>query len=132
MITPREFWSKLRYFGRKTRLESVFDDEVQFHVESRASELEQTGLPREEALMQARREFGPAARIREESRAAWQIRWLEDLISDMRYAFRALRRGPGFTAAAIFSLALGIGANTTIFSLTMEFLFSEPSVRQAD
>jgi predicted permease len=83
-------------------------------------------------MAQARREFGSQSRMREESRVAWQIRWLEDLTSDLRYAFRALRRSPGFALAAIFSLALGIGANTTIFSLTMEFLFSVPSARQPE
>src|SRR5205823_3900271 len=82
-----------------------------------------------EALSRARREFGSAVRMREETRAAWQVKWMEDLVSDLRYALRCLRRNPAFAAAAIFSLALGIGANTTMFSLTMEFLFSQPSCR---
>jgi predicted permease len=128
----KELLRRLLYLGRRKNLDLVLDDEVQFHIESRAAELQQAGLARDEALARARREFGPAARMREESRSAWQIRWLEDLISDSRYAFRALRRSPGFALAAIFSLALGIGANTTIFSLTMEFLFSVPSARQPE
>ena len=128
----KELWRRLRYLGRREKLEGSLDEEARFHMDSRADELEQGGLTRREAMAQARREFGSAARMREESRAAWQIRWLEDLVSDLRYAMRALGRSPGFTAAAIFSLALGIGANTTIFSLTMEFLFSVPSVRQPE
>ena len=127
-----ELWHRLLYLGQRGELNGSLDDEARFHIESRAEELKQAGLSRREAMAQARREFGPAARMKEESRAAWQIHWLEDLISDVRYALRALARSPGFAAAAILSLALGIGANTTIFSLTMEFLFSEPSARQPE
>jgi len=68
----------------------------------------------------------------EDTRAAWQFRWLADLIADLRYGIRALLRQPGFALAAILSLALGIGANTTIFSLTMEALFSKPSCRRPE
>ncbi len=128
----KELLRRLLYLGRRRNLDADLAQEIQFHIETRAGELEQTGLTPEQALAQVRREFGPDARMREDSRGAWQIRWLEDLISDSRYAFRALRRSPGFALAAIFSLALGIGANTTIFSLTMEFLFSEPSSRQPE
>jgi putative ABC transport system permease protein len=128
----KEIARRLLYLGRRNNLDLVLDDEVQFHIESRADELQQSGIARDRALAQARREFGPQARMREESRGAWQIRWLEDLASDLRYALRAFGRSPGFALAAIFSLALGIGANTTIFSLTMEFLFSVPSARQPE
>ncbi len=114
---------KLLYLFKRKRFNAELDDEIRFHLEMAAQE-------RGEA--QARREFGSTVRMREDSRSAWQIRWLEDLLSDLRYAERALRRNPGFAAAAIFSLALGIGANTTIFSLTMEFLFSQPSCRDAE
>ena len=92
-------------------------------------ELEQAGLSGADALRQARREFGSTLRSREEARSAWQIRWLEDLGSDLRYAARALRRNLALTLAAVGSLALGIGANTTIFSVAREALFSEPSCR---
>src|SRR5271154_6573791 len=128
----KELARRLLYLGRRSNLDLVLDDEVQFHIESRADELQQSGMARGQALAQARREFGPQTRMREESRGAWQMKWLEDLISDLRYAFRAFGRSPGFALAAIFSLALGIGANTTIFSLTMEFLFSVPSARQPE
>jgi len=114
---------KLIYLFRRKRFNSELDDEIRFHLEMAAKE-------RGEA--QARREFGSTVRMRENTRSAWQIRWLVDLVSDLRYGLRALRRNPGFAAAAIFSLALGIGANTTIFSLTMEFLFSQPSSRDAE
>src|SRR5580693_1757902 len=130
--TLKEFLRRVLYLGRRENVEEVLDQEIQFHIESRAEELEQAGIAHNQAILQARREFGPSARMREDSRGAWQIHWLEDLISDLRYATRALRRTPGFALAAIFSLALGIGANTTIFSLTMEFLFSQPSCRNPE
>src|ERR1017187_10156665 len=128
----KELLRRLLYLGRRENLDVVLDQEAEFHIESRADELQHAGLARDKAMAQARREFGSQSRMREESHVAWQIRWLEDLTSDLRYAFRALRRSPGFALAAIFSLALGIGANTTIFSLTMEFLFSVPSARQPE
>src|SRR5579859_751626 len=128
----KELARRLTYLWRRESFDHELDDEAQFHIESRADELEQTGISRSEALSRARREFGSSVRMREQTRAAWQLKWLEDLLSDLRYALRALRRNPGFAAAAIFSLALGIGANTTIFSLTMEFLFSQPSCRHPE
>jgi predicted permease len=114
---------RLMYLFQRKRFNAEVEDEIQFHLEMAAAE---------QGEARARREFGSTVRMREDTRSAWQIRWLEDLVSDLRYAARALRRNPGFAAAAIFSLALGIGANTTIFSLTVEFLFSQPSCRDAE
>jgi putative ABC transport system permease protein len=127
-----ELARRIIYLGRQKNFDHELDDEIQFHIETRADELEKTGMPRAKALEQARREFGSPVRMRENARSAWQVRWLEDLLSDMRYAGRACRRNPGFALAAIFSLALGTGANTTMFSLTMEFLFSQPSCRNPE
>ncbi len=122
-------WRRLTHFGRASTFERELDEEIAIHIEMRADELQEDGMTRVDALARARREFGSSLRVKEETRAAWQFRWLEETLSDLSYAARALRRNPGFAAAAIVSLALGIGANTTIFSLTMEFLFSEPSSR---
>jgi predicted permease len=85
-----------------------------------------------EAERRARVELGPAARHVEETRDAWRIGWAEDLWADLRYGARALRREPGFLASAVLSLALGIGVNTAIFSLTMELLASRPSAREPE
>src|ERR1700689_5889812 len=104
----KEIARRLLYLGRRNNLDLVLDDEVQFHIESRADELQQSGIARDRALAQARREFGPQARMREEARGAGQIRWLEDLASDLRYALRAFGRSPGLALAASFSLALGV------------------------
>jgi predicted permease len=123
---------RLVHFRRTSAFDRELDDEISLHIELRADELQQEGVEREEAVARARREFGSTLRVKEETRAAWEFRWLEETLSDLAYAARALRRNPGFAAAGIFSLALGIGANTTIFSLTMEFLFSEPSCRNPE
>ena len=131
MSRLQELWRRILYLARRLRFQSELDDELQFHLESRAAELEQSGSPRAAAIARARREFGPAARAAEDSHAAWRLRWLEDLVSDVRYASRTLRRNPGFAVAAIACLALGIGANTTIFSAISAFLFSVPSARDA-
>jgi predicted permease len=127
----RELLLRLRWVFRRSRFRSELAEEIQFHIESRATELEQSGVPAREALARARREFGSRLKAAEETSGAWEIQWLEDLFSDLRYAARAFRRNPGFAATAIFCLALGIGANITIFNVTTSLLFSEPSARDS-
>jgi putative ABC transport system permease protein len=127
----RELWLRLCWLVGRSRFYSELADEMQFHIESRAAELEQGGVPPREALATARREFGSRLKASEDTSSVWQIQWLEDLFSDLRYAARAFRRNPGFAATAIFCLALGIGANMTIFNITTSFLFSEPSARDS-
>ncbi len=127
------WWQELRRKADFLRKQNGFaedlDSEIEFHIATRAEELTAAGMAARDAQAQAQREFGPKLRVQEDSRAAWQVQWLEDLFSDLNYAGRALRRNPSFALAAVMSLALGIGANTTIFSFTMEFLFSNPSCR---
>lgn len=129
-------WDELRrrlgYFWRRKNFDSELDEEIRFHLDTRLDELMQAGLSDREARLQARREFGRQGPVREDSRTAWQFRLVEDLMADLRYAGRAIRRNPAFAAAAVLSLALGIGANLAIFSLTMEFLFSRPSVHDPE
>ncbi len=128
----KEFWRRVRHAGSRDAFQSELDDEIRFHIETRAGELELAGISPKDALAQARREFGSTARMQESTIEAWQFRWIEDLWSDLRYGFRSLRHNKTFTAAAVLSLALGIGMNTTIFSMTMEFLFSRPSARNPE
>ena len=117
-----EFFRRARYLGRRAQFDSELDEEVRFHVETRANELEQSGVPRDTAASQAAREFGHATAIREDMREAWQFRWLERLGRDLTYAARSLARTPAFTLTAIVCLALGIGANTAIFTVTSALL----------
>jgi len=124
-----EIGNRLARLFRRSRFDRELEEEMRFHIEARAEELKQAGLPGADALLAARREFGSTLRSGEETRSAWQMGWLEDLGADLRYAARALRRNPALTMAAVGSLALGIGANTTIFSVAREALFSQPSCR---
>lgn len=127
-----ELWNRLTYLFGRGRFDSELDAELQFHLETRADELQAQGMDRKAAVAQARREFGSAARMQEETRSAWQFRRLEDLASDLRYAARGFRRNPAFAATAVACLTLAIGANTTIFSVSTEVLFAEPSVRDGE
>src|SRR5581483_6567572 len=129
MATLTQLRNRLAYLLGRRRFDADLDSEIRFHLDSRADELHASGLSRSAAVARARREFGSAARMQEDTRAAWQFKRLEDLAADLRYAARGFRRNPAFAATAIACLALAIGANTTIFSLTTEALFSRPSVR---
>ena len=98
MAFLRELYLRLRWLAGQSRFQAELADEMQFHIESRADELESSGVPRTEALLRARREFGSRLKAAEDTSGAWQMQWLEDLASDLRYAARAFRRNPGFAA----------------------------------
>jgi predicted permease len=127
----RELWLRVGWLAGRSRFWSDFEDEMRFHMERRAEELAQGGMDRELALVVARREFGSRLKTAEDTSRAWQLQWLEQLISDLVYAGRSFRRNPGFALTAVLCLALGIGANVTIFSITSSFLFSRPSCRDS-
>jgi len=116
MSVLSEWVNRLRYLGRRARFDSDLADEIQFHLETRAAELREDGVPAAEAMSQARREFGSDAVAREDSREAWQLQWLEHLGADLRFGSRMLRRDKGFSVLAILCLTLGIGANAAVFT----------------
>src|SRR5262245_15577780 len=101
-------WFRLR------RLEGELDRELQYHIDRRVTDLIHSGLPEAEARRRAALEL---AQVREEVRDIWLTRWLRDFVYDLRLSARSFLRSPSFTATAVLSLALGIGATTALYSL---------------
>src|SRR5208283_419608 len=110
-------WKRLLAFFRGARLDRDLDEEIAAHLAMQEEEFRQRGMSAAQARAAARREFGGVAQTAEVYRERRSLPWLDTAVRDLRYALRGLGRNPGFTAAAVLSLALGIGANTAIFSM---------------
>lgn len=110
-------------FFRSRKHEKDMDAEMRFHIDMEAAELERMGVPSDEARRRALATFGGVQRYKEEGHEARGGSWLEDLLRDTRYSVRSLARTPGYVVTVVLTLALGIAANTSIFSVANGILF---------
>ena len=118
-----DVWRRLRSFGRRGELEDRLDDEMRFHVEQQTEKNRRAGMAPDEARRRALIRFGGVEQVREQTRDEFRAAPIEHLARDVRHGLRSLRRHPAFSAMAVLSLAIGIGANAVIFGVVQTMLF---------
>lgn len=128
----RELFTRLLDLFRRDKLDAELKDELAFHEKMLERDERAAGATADDATHAAHRRLGNITGVRERARDAWSFAWVETLMQDLRYAFRGLRRSPGFTAAAVITLGLGIGANAAMFGVIDRLMFRPfPFLRDA-
>ena len=130
--TLHEFLLRAKALLFKRRMDRDMADELAFHQSMLKDKLLREGISQADADAATRRRFGNTRRWHERLRELWQFRWLENLMRDVSYSARVLRHSPGFTAVAVITLALGVGANTTVFSMINGLLLRPLPVPASD
>ena len=127
----RVLWSRVRSLGRGAEMDDDLRDQIAAHIDEATQDYIEQGLAPEDARRAALLRFGSVAGTEEAVRDA-RGRWHQDLLKDVRYGLRSFRRNPGFAAIAVLSLAMGIGANTAIFSIVNSLMFRPRPVSDPD
>lgn len=124
-----KLWSRLRAVFRRAQVESELMEELELHLELQTRKHQRAGLPAAEARVRARREFGNLELAKEDARDVRGTRPLEDLVADVKYGVRGLARSPGFSLAVVLTIGLGVGLNTSAFTILNAYVLRPFEIR---